>query len=59
MPIYEYNCEKCGKFELRQSINEEPLKIHTTCGSKVEKLFSVPQLNFVGSGFYVNDYKGK
>ena len=51
MPIYEYtaigstNCELCkDKFEVRQRINDEPLKKCPKCGSKVKKLVSRPFL---------------
>ena len=58
MPIYEYQCEKCGHFELWQSIKDNALAACPTCGSKVQRLFSA-NVGFVlkGSGFYQNDYK--
>lgn len=59
MPNYEYQCPKCGTFELFQSIKDEALKKCPTCGSKkVERLIS-GGTGFVlkGSGFYQNDYK--
>ena len=49
MPIYEYkaigniHCPLCKhRFEVRQGINDEPLKICPECGAKVNKLFSRP-----------------
>jgi len=57
MPIYEYKCHQCGqKFELRQRISEEPLKVHEECGGEVERLISAPALHFKGTGWYVTDY---
>ncbi len=58
MPTYEYQCEKCGHFELWQSIKDNALAACPTCGSKVERLLSA-NVGFVlkGSGFYQNDYK--
>lgn len=57
MPRYEYKCEGCGEhFELQQKFADEPLTIHEKCGGRVERLISVPALQFKGSGFYVNDY---
>lgn len=57
MPRYEYKCEGCGElFEVQQKFADEPLKVHEKCGGKVERLISVPALQFKGSGFYVNDY---
>ena len=57
MPIYEYKCHQCGqKFEVRQRISEEPLKVHEDCGGEVERLISAPALHFKGTGWYVTDY---
>jgi len=57
MPLYEYNCHLCGRnFEVRQHFADEPLKIHEGCGGEVERLISVPTLQFKGTGFYVTDY---
>src|ERR1700744_5399791 len=57
MPIYEYNCHKCGKrFEVRQRFADEPLKTHDECGGEVERLISAPSLHFKGTGWYVTDY---
>ena len=49
MPIYEYqaigdtHCELCkDKFEVRQGINDEPLKRCPKCGSEVKRLISRP-----------------
>jgi putative FmdB family regulatory protein len=57
MPRYEYKCEGCGEvFELQQKFADEPLTVHEKCGGRVERLISVPALQFKGSGFYVNDY---
>jgi putative FmdB family regulatory protein len=57
MPLYEYNCHRCGKtFELIQRFSDEPLKVHEDCGGELEKLISRSALRFKGSGWYVNDY---
>ncbi|MFB3060633.1 MAG: FmdB family zinc ribbon protein, partial [Candidatus Binatia bacterium] len=32
MPIYEYQCQKCGEFEVTQKITEQPLNVCPTCG---------------------------
>jgi putative FmdB family regulatory protein len=57
MPIYEYNCHKCGKnFEVRQKFSDEPVATHEGCGGEVERLISVPTLQFKGTGWYVTDY---
>ncbi|MEO8601904.1 MAG: zinc ribbon domain-containing protein [bacterium] len=61
MPIYEYQCEKCGEFEVTQRITEGPLKKCPTCKRKVKKLISSTSFQLKGSGWYVTDYarKGK
>ncbi len=58
MPTYEYECNECKhKFEVFQSIKDEPVKDCPKCGKSVRKLFSSAGIIFKGSGFYVNDYK--
>jgi putative FmdB family regulatory protein len=57
MPLYEYNCHRCGKnFEVRQKFADEVLKTHEECGGPVERLISAPSLHFKGTGWYVTDY---
>jgi putative FmdB family regulatory protein len=57
MPLYEYQCSKCGNvFEVIQKYSDAPLKKHQGCGGKVEKLISAPSFQFKGSGWYVTDY---
>ena len=58
MPTYEYKCEKCGDFELWQSIKDNALQSCPKCGSKVERLISA-NVGFVfkGSGFYATDHR--
>ncbi len=60
MPTYEYECGACKhRFEVFQSIHDDPIKLCVSCGSDVKKLFSSTGIIFKGSGFYVNDYKKK
>jgi putative FmdB family regulatory protein len=59
MPIYEYECPKCGRFDVLQKMSAAPLEVHETCGSKVQKLMSASAFAFKGSGFYITDYGGK
>ena len=59
MPIYEYECPKCGKFDVIQKMSDAPLEKHETCGSPVQKLMSASAFSFKGSGFYITDYGGK
>ncbi|NLJ36687.1 MAG: zinc ribbon domain-containing protein [candidate division WS1 bacterium] len=59
MPIYEFECNKCGeRFEVSMSFSD-PLPESCPqdgCGGKVRKIFSPPAIIFKGSGFHVNDY---
>lgn len=59
MPIYEYECPKCGRFDVLQKMSAPALTKHDVCGSKVKKLMSASSFAFKGSGFYVTDYKGR
>ena len=59
MPLYEYQCPQCGRFELIRKFSDEPLSSCPTCGKKIQKLFSAPAIQFKGSGWYVNDYAKK
>jgi putative FmdB family regulatory protein len=58
MPIYEYECPKCGRFDALQKMSAPALKTHDACGSKVRKVMSASSFAFKGSGFYITDYKG-
>ncbi len=57
MPIYEYECPKCGRFDVLQRMSDKPLRTHDECGSAVKKLMSAGSFAFHGSGFYVTDYR--
>jgi putative FmdB family regulatory protein len=59
MPLYEYQCGKCGTFELIRKFSDAPLQVCPTCGGPVEKLLSSPAIQFKGTGWYVTDYAGK
>lgn len=57
MPLYEYQCEKCGEqFEVMQKFADDPLTTHEKCGGPVQRLLSAPALQFKGSGWYITDY---
>ncbi|MBF6567271.1 MAG: zinc ribbon domain-containing protein [Candidatus Binataceae bacterium] len=56
MPIYEYQCSKCGTFEAMQRITESPLKKCPTCKGKVERVMSRTSFVLKGSGWYLTDY---
>ena len=61
MPIYEYQCQKCGTFETTQKITDKPLAKCPTCKGKVRKLISNTSFQLKGTGWYITDYarKGK
>ena len=59
MPIYEYQCQKCGTFEATQRITEKPLSKCPTCKGKVKKLISNTSFQLKGTGWYVTDYARK
>ncbi len=59
MPIYEYECPKCGVFEAMQKITDPPLKRCPTCKSRVRKLVSLSSFQLKGSGWYATDYANK
>jgi putative FmdB family regulatory protein len=59
MPIYEYECPKCGRFDALQKMSAPSIRTHDVCGSKVRKVMSASAFAFKGSGFYITDYKGR
>jgi putative FmdB family regulatory protein len=60
MPLYEYECEKCGhRFEKIQKFSDRMVKKCPECGGKVEQMISAPAVQFKGSGWYVTDYANK
>lgn len=57
MPIYEYECEKCGhRVEKIQKFSDPPLETCDKCGGPVHKMQSAPAFQFKGTGWYVTDY---
>ncbi len=59
MPLYEYQCPKCGRFEVIRKFSDAPLTACPTCGAEVHKLASAPAIQFKGTGWYVTDYARK
>jgi len=59
MPIYEYQCGKCGTFEATQRITVKSLSRCPTCKGKVKKLISNTSFQLKGTGWYVTDYARK
>ena len=57
MPIYEYECKKCGRItEALQGFNDPPLKKCEHCKGKLEKLISLSSFQLTGTGWYSTDY---
>jgi putative FmdB family regulatory protein len=60
MPLYEYECKKCGhRFERIQKFSDPHVKKCPKCGGAVEQVLSAPAVQFKGSGWYVTDYAKK
>jgi putative FmdB family regulatory protein len=61
MPIYEYECEQCGRFEVIQKFSDKPYKECPRCKEKgkksaVSKALSASAFHLKGSGWYKTDY---
>jgi len=60
MPLYEYECAKCGKrFEKIEKVTAPQVQKCPACGGRAERLLAPPAIQFKGSGWYVTDYGGK
>lgn len=60
MPLYEYECRKCGRHtEKIEKVTGPHLKKCPHCGGAVERLLSPPAVQFKGTGWYVTDYAAK
>jgi len=60
MPIYEYECLKCGKTtEAMQRFSDPPLAKCGHCEGRLRKLISMSTFHLKGSGWYTTDYCGK
>ena len=59
MPIYEYECTKCGHYlEALQKIADKPLRECPECGKHaLKRLISAPMFRLSGSGWYETDFK--
>jgi putative FmdB family regulatory protein len=57
MPMYEYQCEKCGLvFEARQKFSDAPLAECKACRGPVKKLISQAAFSLKGGGWYQQGY---
>lgn len=61
MPLYEYDCPVCGRFETLQKVDDKPLKECPSCKDKgrkekVTRALSLSAFHLKGSGWYKTDY---
>ena len=57
MPIYEYECEQCGKIhEIIQKITDAPLVSCPACKGRLHKRISQCTFHLKGTGWYATDY---
>lgn len=61
MPIYEYQCKKCGyQFEKIQKMTDEPCRTCPECeADEVQKMVTSPAFQLKGTGWYVTDFRDK
>lgn len=60
MPIYEYECTKCGRTtEAMQRFSDAPLTQCEDCQGELRRLISMSTFHLKGSGWYTTDYAGK
>ena len=60
MPIYEYECDKCGAhLEVLQKVSDKPLSRCSKCRGKVRKVVSRSSFQLKGDGWYLTDYSRK
>lgn len=60
MPLYEYQCTKCGVIEeVIQKFSDPPLTTCPHCSGKMDKLISQSSFHLKGTGWYVTDYSKK
>ncbi|NVM22162.1 MAG: zinc ribbon domain-containing protein [Desulfobacterales bacterium] len=60
MPVYEYECTKCGRIvETWQKFSDAPLRTCKECSGKLHKLISQSTFHLKGTGWYVTDYANK
>ncbi len=57
MPVYEYECKKCGQVhEVWQSLKDAPLSECPECGGDVAKIISRSSFQLKGGGWYADGY---
>jgi len=57
MPLYEYQCIKCGEIEEAiQKFSDPPLTTCRHCSGKLNKLISQSSFHLKGTGWYATGY---
>ena len=61
MPIYEYECRRCGhEFETIQKFSDAPLRKCPECAKlSLHKKVTAASFHLKGSGWYVTDFRDK
>jgi putative FmdB family regulatory protein len=60
LPIYEYECTKCGHHaEVLQKFSDPPVTQCDMCKGRMKKLISHSTFHLKGTGWYVTDYASK
>lgn len=57
MPLYEYECNECGRrTEKIQKFSDSPLTECPHCGGRIERTLTAPAVQFKGGGWYKDLY---
>ncbi|MBS3809558.1 MAG: zinc ribbon domain-containing protein [Desulfobacterales bacterium] len=60
MPIYEYECETCGRVhEILQKISDNPVSKCPNCSGSLHKRISQCTFHLKGTGWYATDYANR
>ncbi len=62
MPIYEFDCGRCGHdFQRLQKLSDPDPEQCPSCDSQgtVRRLISAPSFRLAGTGWYETDFKGE
>ena len=60
MPTYDYECENGHRFEVFQSMKDDPLSTCVQCDGRAKRRIGAGAgFIFKGGGFYITDYRSK
>ena len=59
MPIYEYECQKCGKIVEVLELSKDDQPGTCECGGELKRIMSQGSFRLTGSGWYKTDYQDK